>query len=192
MVRVEKQAISNSRRKKLHEQLRRIASVAWDKAEKAESRKDGKVFWTLGGTITAPEIKGKKSKKKRQAAQSRHVEAVSDQLLALIDRHQSWSGRWRCCHISGRKPDRQHRLFYELASDVSHSPWYRSHRSRNRQLFRQAGKPQLFPQRARSESQKSSRPNYRQLLAFTPNKIKKKLATAVQNQKHSHITEHRQ
>ena len=88
MVRVEKQAISNSRRKKLHEQLRRIASVAWDKAEKAESRKDGKVFWTLGGTITAPEIKGKKSKKKRQAAQSRHVEAVSDQLLALIGQYR--------------------------------------------------------------------------------------------------------
>jgi hypothetical protein len=87
-VRVEKQAISNSRRKKLHEQLRRIASVAWDKAEKAESRKDGKVFWTLGGTITAPEIKGKKSKKKRQAAQSRHVEAVSDQLLALIGQYK--------------------------------------------------------------------------------------------------------
>lgn len=88
-VRVEKQAISNSRRKKLHEQLRRIASVAWDKAEKAESLKDGKVFWTLGGTITAPEIKGKKSKKKRQAAQSRHVEAVSDQLLALAGQYKN-------------------------------------------------------------------------------------------------------
>lgn len=87
LVLVERQTISNSRRKKLHEQLRRIATINWDKADKVETR-SGKVFWTLGGEIIAPDIKGKKSKKKRQAAMDRHVRAVSDQLYALIGRYQ--------------------------------------------------------------------------------------------------------
>lgn len=81
-----RQELSKSKWKDLHSQLRRVASVSWDNAERAESE-DGKRDRVLEGVILIPERKGKKGKKKREGARQRHLDAVSAEVQALVQRY---------------------------------------------------------------------------------------------------------
>lgn len=82
-----KGTLSNSRWKELHQQLRRVATISWDDAQKLKSE-DGRER-ILTGAINFPELKGKKSFQKdaRKNARRRRqfIDSVLDRIAPLVE-----------------------------------------------------------------------------------------------------------
>ncbi len=83
-----KGTLSNSRWKDLHQQLRRVATVSWDDAQKLKSE-DGGRERLLTGAINFPALKGKKSFQKdaRENARRRRqfIDSVLDRIAPLVE-----------------------------------------------------------------------------------------------------------
>lgn len=83
-----KGTLSNNRWKDLHQQLRRVASVSWDDAQKLKSEGGGRER-ILTGAINFPALKGKKSFQKdaRENARRRRqfVDSVLDRIAPLVE-----------------------------------------------------------------------------------------------------------
>lgn len=82
-----KGTLTNSRWKALHQQLRRVATVSWDEAQKLKSENGGRER-ILTGAIVFPALRGRKSFQKdaRENARRRrhHIDSVLDRIEPLI------------------------------------------------------------------------------------------------------------
>lgn len=83
-----KGTLSNSRWKELHQQLRRVATISWDDAQKLKSE-DGGRERILTGAINFPALKGRKSFQKdaRENARRRRqfIDSVLDRIAPLVE-----------------------------------------------------------------------------------------------------------
>lgn len=78
-----KSHLSKRQWKDLHSRLRRVASITWDDVEKTTSQ-DGQRERILTGRVSYPDSRGKKNRKKREAARLRHLDELLRQLKELV------------------------------------------------------------------------------------------------------------
>lgn len=76
--------LSKRKWKDLHLELRRVNHINWSDASRAKGQ-DGPRERVLSGTISFPESKGKKNKKKRETQRTRHLEMLMQQLKEIVE-----------------------------------------------------------------------------------------------------------
>lgn len=76
--------LSKRKWKDIHLELRRVNHINWADASRAKGQ-DGPRERVLSGTISFPESKGKKNKKKREAQRAQHLEMLMQQLKAIVE-----------------------------------------------------------------------------------------------------------
>lgn len=76
--------LSKRKWKDIHLELRRVNHINWADASRAKGQ-DGPRERVLSGTISFPESKGKKNKKKREVQRAQHLEMLMQQLKAIVE-----------------------------------------------------------------------------------------------------------